>query len=162
MRLEAGGGAAKLRRASPGDAPQLLRLLERHPLRVERSQLEFETLLAVPDTHAYLLEQEGCPNAYCVEGRGRDLRGVVHEWAGEPSEVERLLRALVTQRGRPVCLLGPESEPGPLEGPGLLQPFAQIRILRPHRFSGADPVAVFGDESKPARVPIYVWGLDSV
>ena len=162
IRLEAGGAGAKLRRAGTGDATELLRLLERHPFRVERTPADFETLLSIPDTHAYVLERDGRPRAYCVEGKGRDLRGVVHEWAGEPAEVERLLRALVTQRGRPVCLLGPESEPSPLDAPGLLQPFAQILILRPQRFGGTDAAAVFGDAHKPAQLPIYIWGLDSV
>lgn len=162
IRLEPGGAAAKLRRANAADAAELLRLLERHSLRVERTRADFETLLDVPGTHAYLREQDGRVRAYCVEGKGRDLRDVVHEWAGEPSEVECLLRALATELGRPLCVLSPESEPSPLEDPELLQSFALIRILRPQRFGGADPAEVFGDSRKPARVPIYVWGLDSV
>ena len=55
-----------------------------------------------------------------------------------------------------------EIEPAPLEGPSDLQPLAQVLILRPESFGSRDPAAVFGDAQTRARIPIYVWGLDSV
>jgi hypothetical protein len=121
-------------------------MLERHSLRVERTRGEFETLLATPGTYTYVLEREG----------------VVHEWAGEPAGVAWLLRAVTATLGRSLCVLSPEPEPAPLEGPSDLQPLAQMLILRPESFGSRDPAAVFGDAQTRARIPIYVWGLDSV
>jgi len=161
-RVDPGLGGAELRLGDARDALELLHLLERHPVRIERTLSHFETLLRVPGAHTYVLERDGHPSAYCVEGKGRDLGGVVHEWAGEPSDVECLLRGLARRLGRSLCVLSPESEPAPVDGSEILQPFAQIMILRPKRFGTSDPVAVFGDARTPARTPIYVWGLDSV
>lgn len=154
--------SARVRVGDRRDASELLRMLERHSLRVERTSGEFETLLATPGTYTYVLERDGRPVAYCIEGKGRDLRGVVHEWAGEPSGVAWLLRAVAKALGRSLCVLSPESEPAPLEGPSDLQPLAQVLILRPESFGSRDPAAVFGDAQTRARIPIYVWGLDSV
>lgn len=156
------GGHKQIRAAEPGDVAAMLRLLELHPVRVSRTLAEFEALLEIPGTHATLFERDACPVAYCVEGKGRDLRGIVHEWAGEREAVARLIHGLASSRADPLWVLSPESQPAPVEGETLLQTMAQICILRGERFGSDDPLQVFGAPETPARTPLYIWGLDSV
>ena len=94
--------------------------------------------------------------ALTIFWKGR--RSIIHGASLPPGRGAPLPAAL----GRALCVLSPEPEPAPLEGPSDLQPLAQILILRPESFGGDDPAAVFGDAQTRARVPIYVWGLDSV
>jgi predicted N-acetyltransferase YhbS len=150
-----------VRTGDPKDASRLLPLLERHPVGVERTVNDFETLLRVPDTRLYLLEEGGRVLAYCIEGRGRDLRGVIHEWAGDPPEVSRLLKSVSGRPDGPEWILSPGSLPAPLEGIHHRTPMAQVRILRPADVGTEDPVEAFGDPDRSGRYPIYVWGLDS-
>jgi predicted N-acetyltransferase YhbS len=152
----------KVRIADARDAAQLLPILAQHQLRVERSVHEFEELLAIPGAHTYVLERQGRPIAYCVEGKGRDLRGFIHEWAGAASAVAELLGAVSERLPRTLYLLSPEAEPAPLPGQSTIQALAQIQILRPERFGGSDAVRIFGDPQAQPRVPVYLWGLDSV
>lgn len=146
----------------PDDAPRLLPLLERHALRAERSALDFARVLAVGGTHAYLLLERGSVLAYCVEGKGRDLEGVIHEWAGEPANIEALIRGVVALREEPLWVLSPLDRDAPLEGEHVRGALALFRVLRPERLGSADPVELLGDEQHSARLPIYLWGLDSV
>jgi predicted N-acetyltransferase YhbS len=156
------GGEPTIRAGGPADARALEPLLAAHPLRVERSVEEFRALLGVPGVRLALLEEGGRPVAYCVEGKGRDLRGVVHEWAGEPKRVGALLAHAAARDDAPACVLSPDALPPPVEGEHRVGAFAQLRILRPERFASEDPREVFGDPTIPPRLPIYLWGLDSV
>jgi len=142
--------------------PDLLALLEGHPLRVERSAADFERVLDVVGTHLYLLADRGTVLAYCVEGKGRDLGGVIHEWAGDPGHVEALIRGVVALRAEPLWALSPLDRAAPLDGEHAAGALALFRVLRPDRLGGSDVVELLGDERHPARLPIYVWGLDSV
>jgi hypothetical protein len=100
--------------------------------------------------------------AYCVEGKGRDLRGVVREWAGDPDHLRRLLPAVASGLTAPLWVLGPEHLPPPIDGEQLIGAVAMVKILRPDLLGAGDPRDLFGDEERPARLPFYVWGLDSV
>jgi predicted N-acetyltransferase YhbS len=156
------GGKHGIRRGGPADAARLLPLLERHPLRVERSLAQFETLLAIPRTRLWILEDGKGPVAYCVEGKGRDLEGVVHEWAGEPDAVATLARAVAAGLAGPLWLLSPESVLVPLDGEAAIGPVCQVALLETARFGDDDPVQLFGDAHHAGRIPFYVWGLDSM
>ena len=116
----------------------------------------------VSGTHLHVIEEEGRLAAYCIEGRGRDLRGVIHEWAGDPSALARLLGAVTAGPGGPEWILSPGSLNPPLEGTHHFVAMAQIRILDPAKLGTDDPVEAFGDPDHAGRIPIYVWGLDSV
>jgi hypothetical protein len=153
--------ARPVHRGGPKDSSRLLPLLESHPVGVSRSLEDFETLLRVPDTHLYLIEGSERVLAYCIEGRGRDLKGVIHEWAGDPAEVAHLLQTVAAGSDAPWWVLSPESLPAPLEGTHHLGPMAQARILRPEELATEDPVEAFGNAETRGRYPIYVWGLDS-
>jgi len=154
-----------VRAGTPADAPALSVLLARQPLRIERSEQEFADLLAIPDMRIHVVEREGRSVAYCIEGKGRDLRGVVHEWAGEGPALEYALRAAAVAAGGSVYVAAPASAP-PLRpelgaDQGWLGSLAQARILRPERFGSADAVRVLGDGATLGTHEIYVWGLDS-
>ncbi len=146
------------------DLPRLLELLQSHPLRVERSARELERLLEVPATRVHVLEHAGAVAAYAIEGKGRDLQGVVHEWAGAAPDVARLLRALAARASAPLWVVSPASAPAPLPEAReeRLAPLAQLRILRPERCGGSDPAAVFGCGASPGQRELYLWGLDSI
>ena len=153
---------ARIVAGRPGDAARLLPLLARHALGAERSAADFERVLAVPETHLHILEGPDSALAYCVEGKGRDLQGVVHEWAGEPAHVATLLRGVVASAEQPLWLLSPESLEAPLDGAHALGALALFRVLRPERLGASDATELLGDEQRPAHLPVYLWGLDSV
>ena len=153
------GGA---RAGRVADAPRVLELLRGHAIRVDRGLAEIEQLLAVPGTRLHVIEESGHGVAYCVEGKGRDLARVIHEWAGHPARVAELMRWRASTPGGPLWALGPATLPAPVAGVEHLGTMAQLRILQPERFGGTDPVEIFGDAAHPARLPLYVWGLDSV
>lgn len=146
----------------PQDASRIHALLAAHPVGVARDVARFERLLAIPHTNLYLLEGESGPLAYCVEGKGRDLRGVVHEWGGASEQVETLLHAVVAGLTQPLFVLSPECLPPPVDGVSTLGAVAQLRVLRPERLGTDDPRELFGDEQRRGRLPFYVWGLDSI
>ncbi|MCP4003080.1 MAG: GNAT family N-acetyltransferase [bacterium] len=164
IRLEGGqlNDDKRVRQGEPERAEELLRLLRAHPVGVERSVNEFQRLLAVRDTHLWVLENEEQIEAYCVVGKGRDLQGVIHEWAGEPASVETLLCAVAARTQEQVWVLSPVAEPAPVQGPTTLGPVAQFRILKPESLGSDDPRVLFGHAEDPAQLPLYVWGLDSV
>lgn len=144
------------------DAKALHRLLAQHALRVERSVDEFAALLQIPDTRVWVHDRDGEPIAYCIEGKGRDLVGVIHEWAGDPGSVAALIHAIAGEADGVTWVLSPDSARPPVDGECGVGPLAQIAILQPERFDSGDPVEVFGSATRFAQVPIYIWGLDSV
>jgi hypothetical protein len=149
-----------IRRAASADAPALLGLLESQPLRAERSAEAFRTLLAIPQTFTYLLERDGRAVAYCCAGKGRDLQGIVHEWAGEPDALAALL-AEVSQQLPIQGILAPAGAPAPLRGQSELASFCLARVLRPESVGTPDPVELIGAGERVGRLETYIWGLDS-
>ena len=85
-------GAARLRAAAPDDFAALHRLYEAHATRVDRTLGESRALLSGPGIATLVLERGRDVVAYACLGRGADLAGCVHEWAGAPDDVLRLVR----------------------------------------------------------------------
>jgi GNAT superfamily N-acetyltransferase len=79
------------RLAEPGDVEALHRLASAHPTRVERSLDDMRRLLGFAGMCVRVAIEDGVVAAFTCCGRGRDLRGVVHEWGGEPRLVLGLL-----------------------------------------------------------------------
>jgi predicted N-acetyltransferase YhbS len=152
----------RIRAGGPLDAARLLPLLERQPLGVERSASDFGRMLGVARTALWVLEGPAGPLAYCVEGRGRDLHGVVHEWAGAPEAVSALLRGVTAAAGEPLWVLSPESLAPPVAGEHVLGALALFRVLEASALGTSDARELLGDPRRPARLPVYVWGLDSL
>lgn len=89
--------AQGVRALAPGDVEAVHRLSLAQPARVERTLEEFRALLRCPRMQARVLERDGRVLAFACCGKGRDFRGVVHEWAGEPEHLLPLLRAELEQ-----------------------------------------------------------------
>jgi GNAT superfamily N-acetyltransferase len=96
------------------DAAALHDLYAAHPERVARELEDTRTLLDVPDMEVLVCERWGRVSGYSCLGRGRDLRDVVHEWAGDAQTVMMLVRAHMERRAargeeRDVYLMSPPS-----------------------------------------------------
>lgn len=98
-----------VRESEPGDAPHLHRCHTAHATRVERTLEEMRDLLAVPGMRTLVRERDGIPAAYAILGRGRDLAGAIHEWAGAAEDVLALVRAHLEERndGSTIVLMAP-------------------------------------------------------
>lgn len=156
-RLAASGAPdPRLRELDARDARGLLALLESQRERVERDLREQALLLAIPGMRVFALDAPELGAAYCVLGKGRDLAGVIHEWAGAAPAVRRLLESVAARVGPLRVLSSGWSEP-PLPGSHEVVPLAQGVALAP----GASALALLGDPATPAAFPTYVWGLDS-
>lgn len=82
--------------ASAADYGEMHSLYRRNERRVERSAAESAVLYATPGMRTLVArDRAGHPNAYLCCGRGHDLAGVVHEWAGDSDAVLECLRALL-------------------------------------------------------------------
>ncbi len=72
-------------------------LYTEHERRVDRSAAESSALYATPRMRTLVARDgAGRPLAYLCCGRGHDLEGVVHEWAGAEGGVLACVRALLT------------------------------------------------------------------
>ncbi|MCB9916272.1 MAG: GNAT family N-acetyltransferase [Planctomycetes bacterium] len=98
---------AGVRDASGGDLTRLHELYAGHTTRVERSAAESVALYTVPGMRVVVRERDGEVDAYACLGRGGDLHGVVHEWAGDAEGVLACVRALLEPRDEPLFLMAP-------------------------------------------------------
>lgn len=72
----------RVRTATPSDIDQMHRLYCTQSERVDRKYEETQALALGPGIRALVHENQGQVDAYALEGRGEDLQGVIHEWAG--------------------------------------------------------------------------------
>src|SRR5690606_10398019 len=83
------------------DWPALEALQAAHPARIERPRGALARLADMPGCTTRVARRAGRPVAFACAGRGFDLRGVVHEWGGDPEGVlacrEALARAGATR-----------------------------------------------------------------
>lgn len=154
------------------DAESTLELLAAMPAHLRRTTAEHRALLGVPGMRAEVaLDEDGRVVAYACEGRGEDLVGVVHEWAGDPRAVLALqARAArrVHARGQRAFAIGPGpthpvcaawTELGLTPVPGLL---GMAKPLTPELPDLAQwcPPRRFDAETPGAG--LFCWGLDSI
>lgn len=126
--------ALEVRDAEETDWPGLERLYDAKPSRHVRAAGELERLAAAPDTRTLVALREGEPLGYAAMGRGDDLTGVVHEWAGDENALVACLARFAETNPEIVLLEGPTPErpTRPLRRCGARpQPgsFALMRIL---------------------------------
>lgn len=95
---------AHLRAVAPDDFAALHRLYEAHATRVDRTLGETRALLAGPGIATLVLERGRDVVAYACVGRGADLAGCVHEWAGAPDDVLALVREHAARARRATAL----------------------------------------------------------
>ncbi|MCG8587853.1 MAG: GNAT family N-acetyltransferase [Proteobacteria bacterium] len=104
------GTATNVRDPIASDWPALDRLHARRRSRALRPEGFLAAQTGVPDCRFVVAENGGEPIAYTAVGRGDDLQGVVHDWAGSPLGVLSCLRALASETSPLVLLAGPERE----------------------------------------------------
>ena len=103
---------AGVRAAAPDDGGAIHRLYSLGRQRVERSPAETRALLAGPGIETLVVLRSRDVIAYSCLGRGADFPKTVHEWAGAPDDLMRLLRAHAERaaaRGdeQPIALMTP-------------------------------------------------------
>lgn len=86
-------------------------LLDQHPLRVERSQEDFKTLVSCPGARVFSAKRNGLLSAYLVVGKGMDLKNHIHEWAGSEIALLLLLAHAMETMGEDLVLLSPQFTP---------------------------------------------------
>jgi N-acetylglutamate synthase-like GNAT family acetyltransferase len=82
---------------SPDRLPEIIEIHNRESLRTERAAKEYETFFSLPRIKALVALRDGKVSAYAVQGLGRDLKGFMHDWGGEPQDLLCLARELSTQ-----------------------------------------------------------------
>lgn len=144
--LERRSQGIRVHQAKPSDAGHMLPLRHKAALTLSRSEAEMAALLAIPETHGFLFHR-----GYAVEGRGADLRGVVHEWgAASPEDLLGALYGVALARDLPQVML---LAPGDLD-------VAWDRALRASALSAEEhPMALAQGEGLDE---LFVWGLDSI
>lgn len=110
-------GTKNVRNGRIGDHASLHELYLDHDRRVERSAAESAALYSTPGMEVLVLSEGGSIKAYACLGRGHDLEGVIHEWAGQPRAVLACIRAHMEaqrQRGHegPLFLMAPGDSRG--------------------------------------------------
>ncbi len=73
---------------------EIIEIHDREYLRVDRTQKEYEKYFGLPRIQTLLALRDGKVSAYAVMGKGRDLRGFMHDWGGNPKDLMRLAREL--------------------------------------------------------------------
>ncbi|NNL67816.1 MAG: GNAT family N-acetyltransferase [Myxococcales bacterium] len=119
-----------------GDWPELERLYAAKPQHVARGPGDLARLAAAPDCDLCVAREGGRALAYAAAGRGDDMQGVVHEWAGVADGVLACVAWLEERAGAHTLLSGPTPEPPVprLRASGATSregPFALARILDP-------------------------------
>lgn len=87
------------------------RLLDQHPLRIARSDQEFRKLLSSPGARIFSAKRKGVLSAYLVIGKGLDLAGHIHEWAGGEIALMLLLAHVSREFKHDLTLLTPQFTP---------------------------------------------------
>lgn len=130
------GGRFTVRPPAASDWPALEALYGAKTSGIVRPSGALARLAAAPECRIAVAERSGRPVAYAAVGRGDDLRGVVHEWAGDPAGVLACLEPLMAGAERVGFLSGPAVEaPVPaLRAAGAephTRPLGWMRILDP-------------------------------
>lgn len=83
----------RIRPATEKDIAALMRLHDAEAVGTLRSVAHWEELLAIPAMTVLVhARSAGVPDAYAACGKGHDLQGCIHEWAGPPQALLALAR----------------------------------------------------------------------
>ncbi len=171
----------RIRRATERDIAALMRLHDAEPVGTLRSIAHWEELLRIPAmTLLVHARTAGVPDAYAVCGKGHDLQGCIHEWAGVPEAVLALARACFALDGRDnIVLMGGPHQHKTMQliaargVPIVHGALGMLQALNPAdlfaRCGGATPsttapaeVTLFGLNTTPGLMPLYFKGFDSM
>lgn len=134
---------------------QVEKLYDQHLSRLVRTPANWRAIQKISScTYVQWLGQDGNTVAYLGFGRGKDMKGIIHEWGGDPVALHALLYSLLRVQPGLQLLAHPR--------------FAQTisRLLPPTFNSVTGPLALF----KPLKPEIsakllenvWFWGLDSL
>jgi GNAT superfamily N-acetyltransferase len=107
----------QVRSALHGDFLRLHQLYMTQDRRMDRTREESAALFSTPGMQIFVHNDGMGPSAYACLGRGHDLDGVVHEWAGEAEGVLACLRAhmesdSLREAGSPLFLMAAPGDQG--------------------------------------------------
>jgi GNAT superfamily N-acetyltransferase len=85
-------GTSRVRPFAPADLPAIAALHSRERAHTERTLDDWRALVAIPDSTIHVLDHDGEVLFFGVVGKGIDLQGCLHEWAGP----DALLSTFVT------------------------------------------------------------------
>jgi predicted N-acetyltransferase YhbS len=140
-------------RAVDADFAQLEALYAAKPARVVRAPGALAQLARAPLVDLRVARRDGIAVAYAACGRGDDLRGVVHEWAGDASGVLACIADLV-QNADAGMLLASALREEPAE-----------RLVAVGARVAAHPLALAKALTPGALAALgglYLWGFDSI
>lgn len=115
-----------------------LKLYASHPLRLERDQEEFKALVSSEGCRVFSAHFKGELIAYAILGKGIDLPGHIHEWAGTELGLIRILKSIADAETEDVIVLAPQFTPAEapfiyfLEGAGFdcsLGYMAMVKVI---------------------------------
>jgi N-acetylglutamate synthase-like GNAT family acetyltransferase len=90
------------------DPTAIYKLMSQHTVTTFRNPEEIRKYLNIPNSNVYTLwEPNGTLGAYCVEGKGADLGGYVHEWGGGVSKILQLLKYIQEDQKRTITIIAP-------------------------------------------------------
>ncbi|MHC4261343.1 MAG: GNAT family N-acetyltransferase [Planctomycetota bacterium] len=161
------------RRLDPDrDAAATLSLYRTHTTRCRRTLAEHAALLHTPGMRARVALADGRVVAYACEGRGGDLQGVVHEWAGATKAVLGLQRELASdaiRRSGSAFVIAPSLENDVVRAwmqSGLRVEIGNLgmaRSLHDEDMNELLPPSRFdGSLSASLASGFMLWGLDSI
>ncbi len=124
--------AMDVRKAAPTDWQSLERLYAAKPSRHLRAAGDLERLAAAPDCETLVAVRAGVLVAYAAMGRGDDLTGVVHDWAGDPAGLVACLNQFSQSRKEITLLEGPvhETATRPLRAAGARPHPGSLGLMR--------------------------------
>lgn len=142
--------------ARDADFAALEALYARKPAHALREPGALARLAAAPEVALRVARRGDAPIGYAACGRGDDLRGVVHEWAGDAAGVLACADALCAEHGASLLLAGPHAEEPAerLVAAGASVTQLPLGLLRP---LGSDAGA-----SAALEDALYLWGFDSI
>lgn len=87
------------------------KLWQQIPLRVDRSPGQFKELLSCSGAQVFAASEGSELKAYLVVGKGMDLTGHIHEWAGDEAALLGLLAQALIELKQDLTLLSPQFTP---------------------------------------------------
>lgn len=149
----------KIFESVPGNAAygwndEVRNMYQKHRLRCVRTENYWREIEKIRScTRLQWLGLDGIAKAYLGFNRGKDLKGVIHEWGGEPNALVKLIAAAITKNPELTWLTHPNIE----------DPFLKLAknnvgpIMKSH-------LALFKTLStkKIDYSNIWFWGLDSL
>ncbi|MBC7371649.1 MAG: GNAT family N-acetyltransferase [Bdellovibrionaceae bacterium] len=98
----------RLSKDSKVAAEAIHRLYSTHTVNSVRTVDDTRKFLSIPQTQVYTAwDTGGQLAAYCIEGKGVDLGGYIHEWGGSVTGIMTLLSYVRREKGAPVTIIVP-------------------------------------------------------